>query len=262
MSQKIQAAFFDIDGTLLPFHADKLPDSTIAALESLRRNGIKIFIATGRPPIHLSHLPAIAAVPFDGFVTMNGQYCFLADGELLYSRAIDPASLRMLVPYIQQEKLSVGLIEKDTSYYNLINDLSAEFCHHFGFTVDKDVAKRIETAPVYQLSAFLPEEKQEAFLRHCPGCTAVRWNDAFVDVLPADGGKTVGIDHVLQALGLTREQSIAFGDGGNDVEMLRYAGIGVAMGNGCPEAKAAADYITDPILENGLANALRHFGLI
>lgn len=261
MSQKIQAAFFDIDGTLLPFQADKLPDSTVAALETLRRNGVKIFIATGRPPLHLSHLPAVMAVPFDGFVTMNGQYCFLADGTPLYSCAIDPASLRMLVPYIQQEQLSVGFIEKDTSYFNLINDLSAEFCQQFGFKVD-DVAKRMEAAPVYQLSAFLPEDKQEEFMRHCPGCAAVRWNDAFVDVLPANGGKTVGIAHVLQRLGLTREESIAFGDGGNDVEMLRYAGIGVAMGNACPEAKAAADYVTDPILEDGLANALRHFGLI
>ena len=67
---------------------------------------------------------------------------------------------------------------------------------------------------------------------------------------------------MLKALGLTREQAIAFGDGGNDVEMLRYAGIGVAMGNACPEAKAAADYITDDVTADGLANGLRHFGLI
>ena len=67
---------------------------------------------------------------------------------------------------------------------------------------------------------------------------------------------------MLEALGLTREQSIAFGDDGNDVEMLQYAGIGVAMGNACPEAKAAADYVTDDILADGLANGLRYFGLI
>lgn len=261
MSQKIQAAFFDIDGTLLPFHAEKMLDSTTKALAELQHRGVKIFVATGRPALHLAYLPAITAVPFDGFVTTNGQWCYLADGTPLYSRAMDPAPLRTLVPYIQKEQISVGFITRDTSYYNLINDFSAEFCEKFGFGVD-DVARRIEEEPVYQLSAFFPEEKQEEFLRHCPGCAAVRWNDSFVDVLPADGGKTVGIGHVLQALGLTREQSIAFGDGGNDVEMLRYAGIGVAMGNGCPEAKAAADYVTDPILEDGLANALRHFDLI
>ena len=63
-------------------------------------------------------------------------------------------------------------------------------------------------------------------------------------------------------LGLTREQCIAFGDGGNDVTMLEYAGIGVAMGNACDAAKAAADYVTDDITADGLAKALAHFGLI
>lgn len=58
------------------------------------------------------------------------------------------------------------------------------------------------------------------------------------------------------------EQSIAFGDGGNDVTMLEYAGIGVAMGNACDAAKAAADYVTDDITADGLAKALAHFGLI
>ena len=61
---------------------------------------------------------------------------------------------------------------------------------------------------------------------------------------------------------LTREQAIAFGDGGNDVTMLQYAGIGVAMGNACAEAKAAADYITEDVTHDGLAHALEHFGLI
>ena len=68
----------------------------------------------------------------------------------------------------------------------------------------------------------------------------MRWEDDFCDILPAGGGKPNGLAHTLTHLGLTREQSIAFGDGGNDVTMLEYAGIGVAMGNACDAAKAAA----------------------
>ena len=84
----------------------------------------------------------------------------------------------------------------------------------------------------------------------------------FADILPAGGGKPNGLAHTLAHLGLTREQCIAFGDGGNDVTMLEYAGIGVAMGNACDAAKAAADYVTDDITADGLAKALAHFGLI
>ena len=261
MSETIRAAFFDIDGTLLPFRATQIPASTRAALAALRRRGVRIFIATGRPPIHLPRLHALDGVPFDGYVTMNGQYCFLADGTELYRHAIEPAALRTLLPYIEKNRLSVGFIEKNRSTFNLIDSRSEAHCRAMGFTTG-NVAARIEAAPIYQLSAFFPAEQQAEFLAHCPGCTAVRGNDDFVDILPSGGGKPQGLAHVLQALGLHREQSIAFGDGGNDVEMLRYAGIGVAMGNACPEAKAAADYVTGDCDADGLADALRHFGLI
>ena len=55
---------------------------------------------------------------------------------------------------------------------------------------------------------------------------------------------------------------MAFGDGGNDIEMLRYAGIGVAMGNADDAVKAAADYVTTSVDDDGIMNALKHFGLI
>ena len=94
MNKHIRAAFFDIDGTLL-FGSHEMPDSTVQALHALQANGVKIFIATGRPPVHLPHLPALQKVNWDGYVTMNGQYCYMADGEVIYSKYIDPAALRI-----------------------------------------------------------------------------------------------------------------------------------------------------------------------
>ena len=258
---QIKAAFFDIDGTLLPFHAKALRESTVQALAALRENGVKTFIATGRPPVHLPYLHALDGIPFDGYVTMNGQYCYLADGTPLYSRYIDRAALRTLLPYIKKEHISVGFVDKDFCLFNHINDLSRQFALDLQ-QGEGDVAARIESDAIYQLSAFLPEENEPEFLRSCPGCIAVRWSPDFCDILPAGGGKPNGLAHTLAHLGLTREQSIAFGDGGNDVTMLEYAGIGVAMGNACDAAKAAADYVTDDITADGLAKALAHFGLI
>ena len=90
----------------------------------------------------------------------------------------------------------------------------------------------------------------------------MRWEDDFCDILPEGGGKPNGLAHTLAHLGLTREQSIAFGDGGNDVAMLRAAGAGVAMGNACDEALAAADYVTASVDDDGIRRALEHFGVI
>lgn len=258
---EIKAAFFDIDGTLLPFGAKALPASTVDALARLRKNGVKTFIATGRPPVHLPYLHALDGIPFDGYVTMNGQYCYMADGALLYSQYIPAASLRTLLPYIEKEQLSVGFVGRDFCKFNLINDLSRDFAAELGQGTG-DIAALLDTTDIYQLSAFLPPENEAEFLRRCPGCIAVRWADDFCDILPAGGGKPNGLAHTLAHLGLTREQCIAFGDGGNDVTMLAYAGIGVAMGNACDAAKQAADYVTEDITKDGLAKALKHFKLI
>ena len=108
----IKIAFFDIDGTLLPFEAKHLPASTVDALARLSKNGVKTFIATGRPPVHLPYLHALDGTPFDGYVTMNGQYCYLADGELLYSKYIPAASLQMLLPVQPYQRLEPRLCQK------------------------------------------------------------------------------------------------------------------------------------------------------
>ena len=76
------------------------------------------------------------------------------------------------------------------------------------------------------------------------------------------GGKAAGIQKFLDKEGLTRSNTMAFGDGENDMAMLRYAGIGVAMGNGKETLKEKADYVTTDIDDDGIANALIHFGLI
>ena len=80
--------------------------------------------------------------------------------------------------------------------------------------------------------------------------------------MPKGISKAKGIDETLRRFGIPLEESLAIGDGENDVDMLKHCGIGVAMGNAADVTKAAADYITDDIDEDGLYNALKHFGLI
>lgn len=255
----IRAAFFDIDGTLLPFQATELPAGTRRALDQLREKGIRTFLATGRPPVHLPHLHAFDHIRFDGYVTMNGQYCY-DDGGVVYAQPLPQRALEMLVPYLAQNDLAVSYVERDYAYLNRNNSLSDEFRRKMEMPIDDPV--RSLTHSTYQLSAFLPEAEEERFMKHCPGCKAVRWSPDFVDVLPADGGKPCGVAKMLEHYGWSAEQAIAFGDGDNDTEMLRYVGIGVAMGNAADSVKAAADYVTARDVEDGIAKALRHFGLI
>ena len=71
-----------------------------------------------------------------------------------------------------------------------------------------------------------------------------------------------GIDEIIRYFGIKLEETMAFGDGGNDITMLRHAAIGVAMGQAKEDVKAAADYVTAPIDEDGISKAMKHFGII
>ena len=80
------------------------------------------------------------------------------------------------------------------------------------------------------------------------------------DGIPANGGKSTGIAKVLEHYGIDKSETMAFGDGENDVDMFRAVGTAIAMGNACRSAKEAAHYITDKVDEDGIWNALKHFG--
>ena len=77
-----------------------------------------------------------------------------------------------------------------------------------------------------------------------------------------ESGKDRGMDAILEYLGIPLEQSMAFGDGENDLSMLRHAGIGVAMGTASQEVRQGADYVTGTVDEDGIVTALKHFGLL
>lgn len=84
----------------------------------------------------------------------------------------------------------------------------------------------------------------------------------FADVNVAGIDKATGMEEFMRSYGFSAAEVAAFGDGGNDVAMLRAAGVGVAMGNACDEALNAADYVTASVDDDGIAKALAHLGVI
>ena len=114
----------------------------------------------------------------------------------------------------------------------------------------------------YLICPYIPAEREAEFLAHAPGIISQRWTPAFADMIREGGGKPVGIEAALKRNGLSRHECMAFGDGGNDISMLKYAEIGVAMGNANDEVKAHGDYVTSRSENDGIYNAFKHFGLI
>ncbi|WP_050697186.1 Cof-type HAD-IIB family hydrolase [Anaeromassilibacillus senegalensis] len=260
----IKAVFFDIDGTLVSFQTHQVPASTQYALEALRAKGIKLFIATGRPPSGVAHIKNLLPFPFDGYITTNGQYCF-NDAGVLHEQWIPSEDLANILPYLEEKQIACDFMELDYIYLNRATPRVLQMWEQLGDTAFKepfDDPNRIFTHRTYQLSAFVDTEEEEAFFRRLPGCRSVRWHPLFMDVIPKEGGKATGILKCLEAYGISPEESMAFGDGGNDTEMFTCVHTGVAMGNAGKDVQRMADYVTDDVDHDGILNALKHFRIL
>ncbi len=99
---------------------------------------------------------------------------------------------------------------------------------------------------------------QQAF----PHLIFSRWHPYIVNVLQEDVSKSAAIKNVLAHFGYKESEAIAFGDGGNDIDMLKLVDFGIAMGNGSKALKASADFVTKKASEDGIDYALRKFGII
>lgn len=254
----IKAAFFDIDGTLMDHSVGAVPEDTKEALAQLQEKGVLIFTSTGRHLLELQEL-GLTAIPFDGHVLLNGQICLDRAGQLLNARPIPEQDIQAALQWFEERKLPVSFVEQNRIYINFINDrvrktqadISSELPQIGSFSGN----------PVYLVNVFADDADVNPVLKDMPHCRMTRWNPYGVDIIAAGNSKAKGMERVLQHYGIGREEIIAFGDGENDMEMLKYAGIGVAMGNADPEVKAIADYVTDSVGEGGIAHGLTHFGL-
>ena len=260
----VRAAFFDIDGTLVSFRTHGVAASAREALRRLRQAGVRLFIATGRSSHGVPQVIRSLAeeIPFDGYLTFNGQYCYTADGTVYRDVPLDVRDVHAIA-----EKADAGLFDLQ------VMQLSRTFVNRRSERVSRAEANvaeitpvldlsHIDDEPVYQLCAFVDPGEEHVFADACARVTHTRWCDAFCDVIPAGGGKPAGIAATLERWGIAPEDCIAFGDGGNDVPMFGCVGVSVAMGNASDAVKAAATHVAPDIDEDGLYVACKDLGLI
>ena len=256
----IKAIFFDIDGTLVSFKTHEVPSSTRKALAALRQKGIKIFIATGRHQIAINNLPGLK---FDGYVTLNGGLCYAEHNTIIYKHPIPTQDVERMVSYMENHPMPCVFVREKDMYINYVDETVKNVFHMLNFIqVPQTDLRTLMHEEVMQFIAFFNEEKEPEVMSHLPHCRSTRWFHSFSDVVPQATSKTIGIQKIIKQFGIHPDEVMAFGDGGNDMEMLRDTTLGVAMGNAEEEVKKTADYITTSVDDDGIALALKHFGLI
>lgn len=250
--------FFDIDGTLVSFQTHRVPQSAIQAIHRIREKGVKVWIATGRP---IPFIDNLGELEYDGIISVNGAHCQMKDGTVIFSRPVEQEDVERMIEeqkntgkavvYAGNDKAILvvpkGIPDSVTDVFELL-DVKRPELHD---------CQDVLSFQVMQVIAFFTEAESQHImtdiLRHC---NENRWHPDFADCVASGTDKASGIDAVIRHYGFDLADTMAFGDGGNDISMIRHAGTGVAMGNASDTVKASADIVTTTVDDNGVANIL------
>lgn len=255
------ALFFDVDGTLVSFNTHCVPDSAAAVLRTVHSRGVKLFIATGRP---FSDLHEVEMLPYDGVVALNGSDCRWRDGRVVEQHRISYEDFKMMLAASEEFGFALGFELDSGIFVNKVTPVVREVAETIAHPVPavRDLAELYAKNGCCQMCAYFTPDVEAQVMRRVPSLVATRWHPRFTDVNPIGISKATGVAAFVREMDISVAQIAAFGDGGNDIEMLRAAGVGVAMGNAGAEVQAAADYVTAAVDEDGIAIALEHLGLV
>lgn len=258
----------DIDGTLTNSEKQITP-ITKQGIQDILKRGHKVILASGRPtPGMRRYEQELELEKYGGYLlSFNGaRVVECRSGEIVYQRLLSQSILPSLYHFAKEHGCGLITYLGDTvisafepdEYVRLearINGLPIRVVDNFLEFVDFDVNKCLMTAPPEEAAEYEKELRE-----NYQGIASVyRSESFFIEIMPENVDKATSLDRMLESLGLTRENAICCGDGFNDVSMIKYAGLGVAMGNAKPEVKAAADYVTASNDEDGVAEVIKKF---
>jgi Cof subfamily protein (haloacid dehalogenase superfamily) len=253
--------FFDVDGTLLSEIDRSIPPSTIKAIESLIDKGIKVVVATGRP---YSLCEDFRAMGIDTFISANGAL-ITCQNKVIYKSVLSTEMIQEVSAYAELNGHGI-------SYFTELFAMNG-----FG-SEDERVLKALKetlsltqypakmgsvTEEIYCICLYADESEAQKYADRFPKLRFERFHGYVSNVLEQiEVSKSAAIIKVLDYFNLCKSEAIAFGDGGNDIDMLEHVGLGIAMGNGGEPLKQKADFVTKKASEGGIFYALREFGVI
>ncbi len=267
--------FLDIDGTIRDFDGF-IPESAVEAVRKTRENGHKVLICSARPYAQIDR--RVLDIGFDGVIASSGCYILL-DGNCIFHKCFETAVSSAIGKYLFER----GAVLEFGNY----KETAVHFVHEERYrAIDRLVKERLgdkamrllsehrnvssfeEIAEVEKILCFTHDISldtvKEQFKNEVSGVTfSIPALDLTgFELHPAGAGKAFGLSKVIEKTGAAIEDTVAAGDSANDEDMLKMAGLGIAMGNGSEEAKLSADLITDTLRNDGLYKAFKKANIV
>ena len=274
--------FLDVDGTLIDYRAI-MPESAGRAVDEARKNGHLVYICTGCSKYEILQRNLCE---LDGMIGANGGY--VEDhGEVLMHQSLSVEEVKHIVEWCNERKMGINLEANGGIFSNeYMKDQAAEVFKKYALGKGSDLAKAeaVGQSSAEHLNILYGDDlyrddinKIDFVLRsyqdhldskvEFPDLIANTWGGKgevalYGDLGPTGITKRHAIEVLMEHLGADFKDTISFGDAKIDLSMFECCAYNVAMGNGGPEIKEAADYITTDVNDDGLYNAFKHLGLI
>jgi Cof subfamily protein (haloacid dehalogenase superfamily) len=254
----------DIDGTLLSGHLTVLP-KTKAALQAVAAKGHHVVVVSSRPPRSVRNIADILELDSSVTISFGGAY-ILDNQHVLFEQTLSPELAKDIIERVRNVALHVSLYSAENWFVEQDDYWAEQEAKIVGFTPTlvgdllhhtNNVHKFLVMGKAQEIATF-QEELRSSNLE----VDAVRSKPTYCEVNPHDVHKASAVELVARHFGLTLADVIAFGDGENDLTMIREAGTGVAMGNAVPAVKAVAKLVAKSNDEDGIAVALEELGLL
>lgn len=257
----------DLDGTLLDEEMHISP-RVRRALQSAQAQGVRVTLATGRSTITARPFAEAIGVqtPIIGY--QGGQIADPLTGDMLLERTMGKDVAHAAVERAEAEDLDLSLYSHDTVYFRQLRYPQVFYDRWFGLPIRHTPNLHGVVQAMPPMKFIITAEPPEADL------IEARWKEVFdgqlhivrshrlfVEGNPPGVSKGMALAWLARRLGIPQASVMAIGDNDNDITMVEWAGVGVAMGNGSPALKAVADWVAPPIGEDGVAAALERFVL-
>lgn len=260
-----KALVLDLDGTLVWRGRPAVSDTVTKTLGELQQRGVTIIFATGRAGF--ASIGDAIGTDFspDYRVCANGAYIVDKDNEPIYECYFNVDQIERLVDFVEENNYRINFSFEDAYYSYIGYEAFVEaYKDHIGSASKvkdgTDRTRHHQNMP-YGGYTTMPTHAAKEFSDANPDLKLMQSVPGSYDICLSDIDKMTGIEMLLKKLDISWEQVVAVGDGENDIEMLKKAGVGAAMDNASDVVKAAADYIAPDVGDDGVLEVIeKYFG--
>lgn len=260
-----KAIFFDIDGTLVDClnGLTSLSDKTKDIFYKLKKEGHSLFIASGRPYCYL--LKELREFDFDGYILNDGAHILFSHEEFM-SHPIQTTHLQPLIQQVIDDDLTMIAYSQKYAYFYHDDGSLLDYCH--SFMIDDEFIRHVDDLhdikePIYKLHIQTKDQKsyQNLIVDNNHFCVSYDDEHYLREIYSRHYSKATALLEVLDELGIEQKNSYFFGDGLNDIEMMKTVGYAIAMDNACEEVKQHANAICKSVSQDGVTDFIVNSGI-